>query len=210
MSVHRRRVGELRRAARSRRSRDRCAAPASPRRARARRRRAALASPAAARARRASSSPSPKLLPTVRARSSRSFCPRLGEREQQPLESRAARGESSRREVGAAEERHAVGREEHGERPAAVLALQLQRALIDLIDVGHLFAIDLHADEALVHEARRLRVLEGLVRHHVAPVTGGVADAEGGSACRRRLARGERLVGPNGYQSTGLSACWRR
>src|SRR5216117_2674098 len=32
--------------------------------------------------------------------------------------------------------------------------------------------------EAVVHEASGLVVLEGLVRHHVAPVTGGVADAQ--------------------------------
>ena len=103
--------------------------------------------------------------------------PRLGERQQQPLERRPPVA-VARREVGAAEEGHAVGREEHRQRPAAVLALQLQRLLVDLIDVGHLLAVDLDADEALVHQARGLRVLERLVRHHVTPVTGGVADRE--------------------------------
>src|SRR5690606_12942448 len=39
-----------------------------------------------------------------------------------------------------------------------------------------LLAIDLHVDEELVHEPRDLRVLEALVRHHVAPVAGRVSD----------------------------------
>src|SRR5216117_2674097 len=37
------------------------------------------------------------------------------------------------------------------------------------------FAIHFDVDEAVVHEASGLVVLEGLVRHHVAPGTGGVA-----------------------------------
>ena len=41
-----------------------------------------------------------------------------------------------------------------------------------------LLAIDLDAHEQLVHQPRRRVVLERLVLHHVAPVAGGVADAQ--------------------------------
>jgi hypothetical protein len=50
--------------------------------------------------------------------------------------------------------------------------------VVDRVDVGALLAVDLDVDEALVHERRDDRVLEGLVLHHVAPVAGGVADRE--------------------------------
>ena len=82
------------------------------------------------------------------------------------------------REIGAAPERLALRREEHGQRPAAVLAHQVQRRHVDLVDVGPLLAIDLDVDEQLVHHRRGGVVLEALVRHHVAPVAGGVADRE--------------------------------
>jgi hypothetical protein len=41
-----------------------------------------------------------------------------------------------------------------------------------------LLAVDLDVDEALVHEPRDRRILEGLALHDVAPVTGGVANGE--------------------------------
>ena len=49
---------------------------------------------------------------------------------------------------------------------------------VDRVDVRALLAVDLDADEVLVHERRGLGVLEGLALHHVAPVAGGVADRE--------------------------------
>jgi hypothetical protein len=77
------------------------------------------------------------------------------------------------REIRAAEERHLVGREEHGERPAAVpLREHGLRDLVDLVDVGALLAIHLDVHEELVHHAGDALVLERLVRHHVAPVAG--------------------------------------
>ena len=82
------------------------------------------------------------------------------------------------REVGAAVEGDAVGVEEDGHRPAAVAADLLHRLHVDGVDVGALLAVDLDADEVLVHVGRRLWVLEGLALHHVAPVAGRVADRE--------------------------------
>ena len=52
------------------------------------------------------------------------------------------------------------------------------RAHVDRVDVRALLPVDLDADEPLVHERCRVRVLERLVLHHVAPVAGGVADRE--------------------------------
>jgi hypothetical protein len=83
-------------------------------------------------------------------------------------------------EVGAAEERPlAVVGEEHGERPAAAaLGEHLVRDLIDAVDVGALLAIDLDVHEALVEQPRGGLVLETFVGRDVAPMAGGVTDAE--------------------------------
>jgi hypothetical protein len=78
------------------------------------------------------------------------------------------------REVGAAVERPAVGGEEHRHRPPAAAGHGLDRLHVDGVDVGPLLPVDLHVHEQLVHDARHRRVLERLVRHHVAPVAGRV------------------------------------
>ena len=81
--------------------------------------------------------------------------------------------------VGATEERRAFRREKHGQRPAArALRKHLVRRLVDLIEIGPLFAIDLDVYEQPVHDRGDRRVLEALVRHDMAPVAGGIADRE--------------------------------
>ena len=82
------------------------------------------------------------------------------------------------RPVGAADHRLAVGRQEHGQRPAALLAQRMERGHVDVVDIRALLAVDFDVDEQFVHETSRFCVLERLVRHHVAPVAGGVADGE--------------------------------
>ncbi|MEX2210501.1 MAG: hypothetical protein WD689_01875 [Gaiellaceae bacterium] len=82
------------------------------------------------------------------------------------------------RKVGAAEEGLALGGEEGGQRPAAVARERDDRVHVDGVDVGPLLPVDLDADEVLVHQPRCCGVLERLVLHDVAPVTGGVADRE--------------------------------
>ena len=108
------------------------------------------------------------------------FGPPLAPDRGDPLKHLCEAGQSvSRRlgEISAAEKRRAVGSEEHCERPAAgLLGQHLVRRLVDLVEVGPLFAIDLDVDEVPVHERGGRIVLEALVRHHVAPVAGGVAD----------------------------------
>ena len=83
-----------------------------------------------------------------------------------------------RREIGAAPEGMAVGGQEHGERPAALLAEQGESRLIDGIEVGALLAVDLDVDVEVVHERGRRLALEALMGHDMAPVAGGIADGE--------------------------------
>ena len=80
--------------------------------------------------------------------------------------------------VRAAEERLAGRRQPGGHRPAAPTGQHLHRAHVDRVEVGPLFPVDLDRDVVRVHVGRDLLVLERLLLHHVAPVTGGVADAE--------------------------------
>ncbi len=81
-------------------------------------------------------------------------------------------------EVGAAEERFAVGGEEHRHRPAALAGHRLGGFHVDRVDVGTLLAVDLDRHEVLVQVRRGGGVLEGLVRHDVAPVARRVADRQ--------------------------------
>ena len=113
------------------------------------------------------------------------------------------------REVGAGVERHAVGREEHVQRPAAAAGHRLDGVHVDRVDVGALLAVDLDADEALVHQRRDLAG----PRSTRAPSRGTSgrrrSRSRRGSACPPR-ARAPSASSPHGYQSTGLSACWSR
>ena len=82
------------------------------------------------------------------------------------------------REVGAAVEGLAVGGEEHGHGPAAAAGQHLHRFHVYGVQVGPLLAVNLDVDEVLVHQPGDGVVLEGFPLHHVAPVAGGIADAE--------------------------------
>ena len=93
------------------------------------------------------------------------------------------------REVGAGEERAAVVVEHAGHRPAALPGHRDRRLHVDGVDVGPLLAVDLDAHVVLVEVRRRRLVLERLVRHHVAPVAGGVPDAQQDGHVRARAPR---------------------
>src|SRR5258708_30843844 len=74
-------------------------------------------------------------------------------------------------EISSAEKRRAVGREEHGERPAArPLGENLVRELIDLIEIRAFLPVHLDVDEQPIHHLAHRPVFEGLVRHHVTPM----------------------------------------
>ena len=98
-------------------------------------------------------------------------------------------------EVRACEERLAVVVEEHRHRPAAVARHRGRRGHVDGVDVGPLLAVDLDVHEVPVHQGGGRLVLEGLVGHDVAPVAGGVTDAQQ-NGCITTLRLGERLGSP--------------
>ena len=50
--------------------------------------------------------------------------------------------------------------------------------LVELVEIRPLLAIDLDVDEVLVHQGGDRGILEALVRHHVAPVAGRIADRQ--------------------------------
>ncbi len=105
------------------------------------------------------------------------LAPGLGDR----LQNLCPRGHPVSRlrwEVRASVERQLLGREEHVQRPAALAGHALHGLHVERVHVRALLAVDLHADELLVHQRRRLLVLEGLALHHVAPVARGVADRD--------------------------------
>ena len=80
------------------------------------------------------------------------------------------------RKIGAAEIRRLIGQQKHRQRPAAVALRQHGVCrLINLIEVGALFAVHFDVDEELVHERGDSGVLERFVHHHMAPVAGRVA-----------------------------------
>ena len=107
---------------------------------------------------------------------------------------RAARA-IARRKISSRIKRPPLVIEEDRHRPAALAAEELHRLHVDRINIRPLLAIDLHADEALVEQARDLFVFERLLLHHVAPVAGRVADGE--EDRHVALARfGEGLVAP--------------
>src|SRR5215831_2050904 len=72
----------------------------------------------------------------------------------------------------------ALGRQKHRQGPAALLAKSVKRRHIDMIDVGTLLPVDLDVHEMLVHHRCGRYVLKTFMRHHVAPVAGGIPDRE--------------------------------
>src|ERR1039457_3338310 len=83
-----------------------------------------------------------------------------------------------RREVGAGVVRAAVRRAEHRHGPTPRPGQCLSGGHVERIEVGSLFAVHLYRDEPSSQILGGHLVLKALVGHHVAPVTGGVADGE--------------------------------
>jgi len=82
------------------------------------------------------------------------------------------------REVGSAIKRFAVGREENRHGPTAAAGQRHYGLHVNAIDVRPLLPIHFDADKVLVHDRGGGRILEGFVGHDMAPVAGGVTDAE--------------------------------
>ncbi len=111
------------------------------------------------------------------------------------------------RKIRAAEKWRLIRHQKHRQRPAAVAPRQERvRRLINLVEIGTLFAVDFDIDEEFVHHRGDRRVLERLVRHHVTPVARRIADRQQYRLVL--LARGgERLCRPTDTNRPGLSAC---
>src|SRR5699024_1839799 len=81
-------------------------------------------------------------------------------------------------EVGSAVEGCTVGCGEHRHGPATLPGHGLGGLHVDRVDVGAFLTVHLDVDEQGVHPFGGPEVLEGLARHHMAPVAGGVADGD--------------------------------
>ncbi len=99
------------------------------------------------------------------------------------------------REISAGIEGLLLGREERIQRPTPVSGHRLAGLHTHRVYVRALLAVDLDSDEALVHDIGDLGVLEGLMRHYVAPVAGGVTDRDEQRAVLLARAR-EGLLAP--------------
>ena len=163
---------------------------------------AARRSSARRRARRRCASPAAR---SRSAASSCSFCARTSSRVlRRTMRARAsstARNAACRSAASSGsrcpEERHAVGRQEHRQRPAAAaLRKHLVRELVDLVEVGPLLAVDLDVDEERVH--RRARSPHPRTTRAPSRGTSGrrSSRSKAGSACSALRAGGERLVAP--------------
>ena len=81
-----------------------------------------------------------------------------------------------RGEIGAAPKRGAIGRQEYGQRPAAMFAEQRERLLVNRVEVGAFLPVDLDVHEQAVHLRRDVGVLKTFMGHHVAPMASRVSD----------------------------------
>ena len=97
--------------------------------------------------------------------------------------------------IGAAVERPAFRSQEDRHRPASLAGHGHHRLHIKTIDIGPLLTVDLDAHKMFVHERRGLRVFERLMRHDVAPMAGGVSDAQEDGFIQF-LGHGKRLRAP--------------
>ena len=82
------------------------------------------------------------------------------------------------REVGSAIEGVPLGCEKDRHGPAAAAGHGLHGGHVDLVQVGALLPVDLDVDEMPIQDGSGPIVLKGLVGHDVAPMAGGVTDAE--------------------------------
>jgi hypothetical protein len=83
------------------------------------------------------------------------------------------------RQIGASVDRTAIGHQPDRHRPTPLTPIHHGGDLhVDLVHVGPFLAIDFDEDKAVVDGPGDRFALESLVLHHVAPVTGGIPDAQ--------------------------------
>ena len=101
----------------------------------------------------------------------------LGHRGENSPESRPPHG-VVRREIGPAEKRPPIGRQESGQRPAALAGDGADGRLVARVHVGPLVAVHLHGNVELVDECGDFGVLVALAVNYVAPVAPHRADVQ--------------------------------
>ena len=107
--------------------------------------------------------------------------------------------------VGPGVEGLAIRVQEDGQRPSSPAGEHLAGLHVDGVDVGSLFAVHLDVHEQPVHYLGRRRILEGLVGHHMAPVTRRIADRQqDGNVSRRRFREGFRSPFPPVHRVVGV------
>ena len=79
-------------------------------------------------------------------------------------------------EIGTTKKWSPVGQTKDIERPTARLLDHLYRFHVDLIHIRTLFAVHFHTDEVLIHQLGNIVTLKTLMRHHMTPVAGRIAD----------------------------------
>ena len=99
------------------------------------------------------------------------FGPGLGSRGQQPQKALLGK-------VRSGEEGLAGRSEQAGHRPAALAGHRGRCRHVDRVDIRALLTIHLDRHEGRVEHGCNLGIFERLVRHHVAPMAGGIAHAE--------------------------------
>jgi hypothetical protein len=110
-----------------------------------------------------------------------------------------------RRPVGARVEGTAPWGDEHGQRPAEVRRESARRGEVGRIHFGVLLTVHLDGDETVVEPCREHRIAETLARHHVTPVTRGIADRhEHGDVASRGLSEGLRPPAPPVHRIAGV------
>jgi len=82
------------------------------------------------------------------------------------------------REIGPGVKGLAVGSEEDAHGPATLPRQRLGGLHVDGVDIRAFLAVNLDRDEVLVDHGSSQLVLEGLVRHHVAPMACSVSNRE--------------------------------
>ncbi len=83
-----------------------------------------------------------------------------------------------RREISAGIERLLIRSHDDGERPAALPGHHLADAHVHAVDIRPLLPVNLDTDKIPVQDRRNTGILEGFVRHDMAPVAGGIANRE--------------------------------
>ena len=101
----------------------------------------------------------------------------FGDAEENAFEAGAAHRVIGRK-ICAAEKRFAIGREERGERPAALPGNGADGGLIARVNVGALVAIDFHRNVKLIDHRGNFGIFVALAIDYVAPVAPDCADVE--------------------------------